>query len=75
MRKQGGLAQQHFNVSELQALIVVLPPKEEQLKIVEILNSIDHQTKNISAKKINFINLKNSLMQDLLTGRVRVTVN
>lgn len=75
LRKQGGLAQQHFNVSELQALIVVLPPKEEQLKIVEILNSIDHQTKNISAKKINFINLKNSLMQDLLTGRVRVTVN
>ena len=75
LKKQGGLAQQHFNVSELQALIVVLPPKEEQLKIVEILNSIDHQTKNISAKKINFINLKNSLMQDLLTGRVRVTVN
>jgi len=54
---------------------ITIPPLQEQKIIVTILSSIDMQIEK-KQKKLNQIqSLKKSLMQDLLTGKVRVTVN
>ena len=52
-----------------------IPPKEEQDKIVEILESYDSRVK-IEEDKIKNLNLiKQGLMQQLLTGKTRVKVD
>ena len=70
---QGGLAQQHFNVGEMRTLLVKVPDINEQ-KIIENLlilrsTAIDELTEN--QQKLR--SLKTALMQDLLTGKKRVT--
>lgn len=70
---QGGLAQQHFNVGEMRTLLVKVPDINEQ-KIIENLlmlqsSAIDELTEN--QQKLHSI--KTALIQDLLTGKKRVT--
>jgi type I restriction enzyme, S subunit len=70
---QGGLAQQHFNVSEMKSLLVKVPCLEEQQQIEEVLirqSAICNDTSNTLSK---LRSLKTALMQDLLTGRKAVT--
>ncbi len=73
--KQGGLAQQHFNVGELKDLLVVLPSSDEQAVIESVLltQKSEIQTEERQRDKLHL--LKTGLMQDLLTGRVRVKVD
>jgi type I restriction enzyme, S subunit len=52
-----------------------MPPYKEQLKILETIFSIDKKTQTHRQKLSQTQSLKKSLMQDLLTGKVRVTVN
>jgi len=49
-----------------------IPKEEEQNKIVNILTSIDEKLEILESKKQHFQALKKGLMQQLLTGRVRV---
>ena len=74
LRKQGGLAQQHFNVRELRDLLVVLPKMPEQNAIIERLASISLEIENEQTLVAKLRQQKHGLMQDLLTGRVRVKV-
>ncbi len=62
----------HSNIAKLQFLC---PPLDEQDKILSIFHKIDENILNNEKKlsKIKF--LKKSLMQDLLTGKIRVKVN
>ena len=65
------------NISKpnLLSIKVRKPPINEQLQIASVINSIE-DNKVSSDKKMNIlVSLKKSLMQDLLTGKVRVTVN
>lgn len=73
LRVQGGLAQQHFNVGELAAMVVATPPMEEQLKIVAGLAAINTQMRSEQSSIAALTELRAGLMDDLLTGRVRVT--
>jgi type I restriction enzyme S subunit len=75
LKKQGGLAQQHFNVGDMQNLIVAVPSKNEQLKIEKSIGIILFQLKDKQAILSTYKSLKKALMQDLLTGKVRVSVN
>jgi len=72
LRRQGGLAQQHFNVAELRNLWVAVPPYAEQDRIMHQLRSLDESIRleQLERNKIQLI--KYGLMQDLLTGKVRV---
>ena len=54
---------------------ILVPPKHEQIKIAEILTSIEKLIEKSSEKLSQTQFLKKSLMQDLLTGKVRVQVN
>lgn len=68
-------AQPNINAQEYSNLLIELPPLEEQNKIVEILNSLDKQIDVYIHEKFDFIELKNGLMQKLLTGKIRVKTN
>lgn len=54
---------------------LVVPPLEEQLKISEAIASIQERITVSQMQLHNLSSLKNALMQDLLTGKVRVKVN
>ena len=64
-----------INNFHLYEMLFAKPPLEEQQKIASILSSIDTNIQTKQQKLQQTQNLKKSLMQDLLTGRVRVKVN
>ncbi|WP_417371462.1 restriction endonuclease subunit S [Gelidibacter japonicus] len=59
----------------LKNIEVVLPPIPEQQKIAEILSSVDQKLQIQQDKKAEYQELKKGLMQQLLTGKIRVKVN
>ena len=67
LSKQGGLAQQHFNVGALRELKVRLPAIEEQHAIVERLESINEELSKNDQYRHKMLLKKHGLMQDLLT--------
>jgi type I restriction enzyme, S subunit len=73
LKKQGGLAQQHFNVSEMKRLLVAVPPAEEQTNIADRVEALEGRLRVETAESSKLRLLKHGLMEDLLTGRVRVT--
>ena len=64
-----------INSKDVKELTILAPPLSEQQKIASILSSIDKRISQKSSKLHQTQSLKKSLMQDLLTGKVRVTVN
>ena len=70
-----GSSQSALNLSELKELMLPIPSAQEQQDISYAVQSLsNHITlKESGLRKIQ--SLKKSLMQDLLTGKVRVTVN
>ena len=64
-----------ISFDDLSQLIMCFPALKEQNEIVRIINQIDKNI-NLYIKKINQTqSLKKSLIQDLITGKVRVSVN
>ena len=55
--------------------LLPIPPLPEQKKIASILTSVDETIENTHHQIDKLQDLKKSLMQDLLTGKVRVKVN
>ncbi|WP_089729768.1 restriction endonuclease subunit S [Candidatus Thiosymbion oneisti] len=64
--------QGNLNTSIVSGLNILLPPKLEQRKIAAILTSVDAAIEKTEAQIGKLQNLKKALMQDLLTGKVRV---
>ena len=54
---------------------IPFPPIKDQQNIAEILLGVDKTIEEIQSKISQIDLLKKSLMQDLLTGKVRVQVN
>ncbi len=57
------------------SLIIVPDSLEEQKKIASILSSVDNQIEEYQNKKSKLEELKKGLMQQLLTGKIRVKVD
>lgn len=72
LKRQGGLAQQHFNVGEMKQLLVPIPSIEEQDLIIERLQVIDARlgVERALAKAITIV--KAALSSSLLSGELRV---
>lgn len=66
--------QPFLNMTTIKGFDVVVPPLNEQERIVDILNSISDKINSEHKKLDNLILLKKGLMQSLLTGEVRVNV-
>ena len=68
-------SQPSINMGNIRKILISLPPIKEQRKICNIFSSIDNFIEVKIKKLKKYKSLKKSLMQDLLTGKVRVSVN
>lgn len=62
----------HLTREKLSAIPVPVPPVAEQKRIVDVIASIDTRINRHLDKLKNTCDIKKALMQDLLTGKVRV---
>ena len=70
-----GQTMPNMNTGILASLPLVVPAnKAEQEKIAEVLDSVDAKAKVLAAKQAHYQTLKRGLIQKLLTGEWRVTV-
>lgn len=65
--------QKNINLEILHPLKLPLPPLPEQKKIAEILSTVDKRMELLKKKRESFGRVKKGLMNDLLSGRRRVT--
>ena len=68
-----GAAQANISPSQIEGMEIYLPPLPEQKKIASILTSVDKLIENTQTQINKSKSLKKALMQDLLTGKVRVS--
>lgn len=61
-----------ITLEELKSFQIALPPLREQQMIAKILLSVDNEIEEYENKKIKLEELKEGLMQQLLTGKIRV---
>ncbi|EJH58835.1 type I restriction modification DNA specificity domain protein [Vibrio cholerae HC-43B1] len=71
---QSGGAQPHVYPKDLEVLRVSIPPVDEQQKIAAVLSSADQEIFALQQKLAALKQEKKALMQQLLTGKRRVTV-
>lgn len=69
------LAQANLFQAPIKALDVLVPDMAEQCEISDAIGSVDTDIRVKSKKVDSLKNAKKALMQDLLTGKVRVSVN
>ena len=70
-----GSALQEIPLGNLRNVLIPVPPEEEQARLADTLDALE-QSKTQSERKLDtYRNLKKALMQDLLTGKVRVKVD
>lgn len=64
----------HLGLGRFRQLLIAVPPLEEQREIAAILNAADAPRRNNEADLDQLQQVKAGLLQDLLTGKVRVSV-
>ena len=70
---QTGGAQPHIHPNDLRPLLVGVPEsKEEQTAIAAILSDMDAEIAALEAKLVKARSVKQGMMQELLTGRIRL---
>jgi type I restriction enzyme S subunit len=74
-RAGGGSVRVRIYFSDLGSLKLNLPPVEEQKAIAEVLNAQDSEIELLSRRLDALKRQKKGLMQQLLTGKVRVNVD
>ncbi|TKT94151.1 restriction endonuclease subunit S [Dyadobacter frigoris] len=67
-----GQAYPQLSLKQVRETKIPLPSVEEQQKIASILSTVDEKLKTQKEKKTEYQQLKKGLMQQLLTGKVRV---
>lgn len=67
-----GSGQPNLSKGIIDSLFIPLPPLSEQIQVISILTCIDCKIENLVLKKESYKELKKGLMQQLLTGKVRV---
>ena len=68
-----GTTNPHLNVAEVRQFLLPLPPVAEQAVIVQQLAGLDGRMAVEREARDKLLTMKSGLMNDLLTGRVRVT--
>lgn len=69
-----GSAQPKLNQAQLKRVKTLLPKLNEQQKIASILATVDEQIGVCEQEKAKYEELKKGLMQQLLTGQIRVKI-
>lgn len=69
-----GTTVMRINIEDIKKIPCLLPTLDEQEKINQCIGSVSWALSNTRQQLRQVINIKQALMQDLLTGKVRVTV-
>ena len=70
---QSGGAQPHFYPKNIEDIVSIFPPTlAEQNAIANILSSMDTEITNLKQKRDKYIAIKQGMMQNLLTGKIRL---
>jgi type I restriction enzyme S subunit len=62
----------HISAASLATVVVSLPPLMEQEAIAEVLRSMDDELEALTGQVLKLRMVKEGMMQDLLTGKVRL---
>lgn len=68
----GTTTQPKLALERIEQIRVLIPNYEEQIRIIKVLNEIIGTIDRIQKEQKKLLSLKQGLMQDLLTGKVRV---
>lgn len=71
-KMQTGGAQPHIHPRDLNPLTIYLPLKDEQIKIANVFLDMDAELKTLQCKLEKYQNVKAGMMQNLLTGKIRL---
>ena len=64
----------NLNKEIVSKVILCYPPtKEEQTAIAQILTDMDNEIEQLEKKRDKYLNIKSGMMQQLLTGQIRLT--
>ena len=61
-----------LNLEQLKSFLLLLPSPSEQTRIASVLTSMDNEITALEAKKKKYEAIKQGMMQQLLTGRIRL---
>ena len=67
-----GSSVQNLNKEKVAKLLVPIVAKKEQTAIANVLSSMDKEIETLNAKLEKYCNLKTAMMQQLLTGKIRL---
>jgi type I restriction enzyme S subunit len=67
-----GATRYNLSKSNFNKLIIVIPEIKEQEAIVKILSDMDLEIESLEAKKKKYKSIKEGMMQELLTGKIRL---
>ncbi len=69
-----GATRYNISKTKLMDMSPILPPFDEQRAIVEVLGSVEDEIDTLSIRLAKARDVKTGMMQELLTGRTRLTV-
>lgn len=69
-----GISIIHINAKTLKKIVVRYPKRMEQSAIADIIDTMDAEIKALEEERDKLIQIREGAMDDLLTGRVRLTV-
>lgn len=70
-----GSIMEGLNSKIIHSLLFVKPKMIEQSKIIDLLTTTENHINSLRSNLLKLISIKNGLMQDLLSGKVRITVD
>ncbi len=71
-KMQTGGAQPHIHPSDLKPMQIAIPDKNLQITIANVLSEMDKEISLLEFKLEKVIRIKQGMMQDLLTGKIRL---
>jgi type I restriction enzyme S subunit len=75
MSLQAGGNREGLNFQQVRSIALALPPLAEQIEIAKTVSSIETSIRSLNRKFSDLADLKKAMMQDLLTGKVRVKLD
>jgi len=72
MRASNGGTMLHVTKESMESTLIALPPLPEQIAIATILSDMDSEITSLEEKLAKARQIKQGMMQELLTGRIRL---
>lgn len=65
-------SQGNIGMGDIEKIVIPTPDKDEQIAIAEILTTLDAEIEELKIRVRKALKIKQSMMQELLTGRIRL---